>query len=138
MNKITAVEYGTFLGNLLVFISIFLPWYHANIYGMDKFYTGIYLASSSMFFWILYLLPLLSGALLAGTILYHFNKDLSMVSPRVWILSFSVVMIIVIFITLAMTPIGLMSSVMNNMYIGGYTAITGVFISLIFSIYPPS
>lgn len=138
MNKITAFEYGAFLGNLLVFISIFLPWYHANIYGVDKVYTGIYLASSSMFFWILYLLPLLSGALLAGDILYHFNRELSIFSPKLWILSFSVIMIIVIFVSLTFTPAGLMSSVMNNLNIGGYTAITGAFLSLIFSVYPPS
>ncbi|GEM_PF-6042315 len=135
MNKITVSKYGTTLGNLLVFVSIFLPWYHGNIYGAEKIYTGFYLASVSMAFWVLYLLPLLSGIVLAGYILHHFNREitLTMLSPKILIFSLSVIMIIIIFVVLTFTPAGIMSPVMNNLCIGGYTAITGALLSLIFS-----
>ena len=103
MNKPTVREYGVFIGNLLVFISIFLPWYGLNIYGTERVYSGIHLASSTQSFGMLYLLPLLSGIIACGVILRWSNRKIAMPKkyPRLFAIALSVVMLAIIFVAMA-------------------------------------
>jgi len=133
--NVTVKDIGVAIGNFLVFISIFLPWYTANIYGEEKVYTGIYLASNFYTFWLLYLLPMIGGMGLIGGIMYAVNKKIFEKSPKMIALIFAVLILVITFIAMFLVPPTLYTPIIDSMSIGGYTALTGGIISLILTIF---
>ena len=130
----TVKDLGVSVGYLLSLISIFLPWYSVSIYGKTTTYSGTSLASQFANFWILYLIPLVSGMALAGAIMYGANKKITS-HPKVISLIFSIIVLAISFATFFITPSMLHTPLVDSMGIGGYTAITGGLTALIFTVF---
>jgi len=137
MIKPSVREYGVFLGNLLVFISIFLPWYSINMNGATVVHSGVHLASSSLIFGMLYFLPLLSGILACGVVLSWCNRrvDVPEKTARIIVIVLSAIILALIFAALAMPIVGTETLLLNVLYLGG-VAITGAILSLLVAILP--
>ncbi len=133
--NVTVKDIGIAIGNFLAFISIFLPWYSVNIYGEEKVYTGIYLASNFYTFWLLYLLPMIGGMGLIGGIMYAVNKRIVEKSPKMIALIFSVLILVITFIGMFLVPPTLHTPLLDSLGIGGYTALTGGIIALLLTIF---
>ncbi len=137
MSKPNIGDFGVLLGGLLVFVSVFMPWFSVNIYGNTVTYTGIAMASSFSIMSIVYLLPLLSGILISYVIAKWLSNEshTSKKAIDITCISVAAAMLVVVFIALFMYPAGVPSSVLNGMNIGGYAAITGAITAQIFTIF---
>ncbi len=140
MYKINTREFGIFFGNLLVFVSIFMPWYSVNHYGNIVSYTGIEMASSLTELSILYLLPLLSGVLMSYVAMNWIGEKHQNSGKYLWItgVAVAVAIVAIVFVSLIIYPVGIPLYALNGLSIGGYAAITGALMSLFFIVYPSS
>ncbi len=138
MIKPSVREYGVFVGNLLVFVSIFLPWYSINMNGATVIHSGVHLASTSPIFGMLYFLPLLSGVLACGVVLSWCNRrvDVPEKTARIIVIVLSAIILLLIFAVLAMPIVGTETLLLNVLYLGGYVAITGALLSLLVTLLP--
>ncbi len=136
MNKVNINEFGLFLGNLLVFVSVFLPWYGINHYGNEISYTGFGLANIATEFSTIYLLPLLSGVLMSYISIAWLNRSHISAKKSQWIILIviSATILAITFFSLLICPPGGSESIINNIMIGGYAAITGSITTLFFAI----
>ncbi len=128
-------EVGIVLGYALAFIGSFLPWYTVNIYGNTTVYSAMFLATQFSNFWILYIIPMISGMGLVGSLIYFSNKSKKLPKySKIISIVLSVIILIVTSIAIVMYPASLKTPLADSLSVGGYAVITGATLSLIFSL----
>ena len=112
MNKANVNDFGHLLGNLIVFVSVFLPWNGINHYGNKISYTGITLTSMTAEFSTIYPLPLLSGVLMCYIAISWLNKNHINMKECPWItlIGISTTTLVIAFFSLLICPTGFTNS----------------------------
>ncbi len=130
------------LGNVLLFVSFFFPWYRAEINGTEEIYTGYMLANTFSSYWLLlYFIPLLSALTFFLAVLYISKDEMKQIfdfNPRLIALVLSLSLLVITFTALFLSPPNTGLFLLNGLQMGGYIAITGSLLAFIMAIYPSS
>lgn len=138
----TIRSFAILLGNLLLFISFFFPWYQADIEGTHEIYSGYMLANTFSSYWLLlYFIPLISALTFFLALLYVSKEEFKQIfdfSPQLIAGALSLSLLVITFTALFLSPPDTGLFLLNGLEIGGYTAITGSLLAFITAVYPSS